>query len=64
MRPERYLQRLEDEKIKLAREAMERPAGRDPFDYGRAVGLYAGLEIAKTLLLDMFAEKERNDFNL
>lgn len=64
MRVEQYLQRIEDEKTKLARETLERPAGREPYDYGRAVGLYAGLDLAKQLLLDMYAEKERKDFNL
>lgn len=64
MRVEQYLQRIEDEKTKLARETLERPAGRDPFDYGRSVGMYAGLDLAKQLLLDLFAEKERKDFNL
>lgn len=64
MRVEQYLQYLEDAKTKLARETLERPAGRDPFDYGRAVGMYAGLDHAKALLIEMFAEKERKDFNL
>jgi len=64
VRVEQYLQRIEDEKTKLARETLERPAGREPYDYGRAVGLYAGLDLAKQLLLDMYAEKERKDFNL
>ena len=58
------LQRLDVEQAALAREALERPAGRDPFDYGRAVGLYAGLEHAKAVMLDMISERERKDFDL
>jgi len=48
----------------LAREALERPAERDAFAYGRAVGLHAGLEHAKSVLLNLIDEKERKDFNL
>jgi len=58
------LQRLEQSQADLARDALEQPQGRDTFEYGRVVGIYAGLELAKTVLLDMVAEKERKDFNL
>jgi hypothetical protein len=43
---------------------LSHPAGKDGFDYGRAVGMYAGLEHAKRTLIDMIAEKERRDFVL
>ena len=43
---------------------MEKPSGRDAFAYGRAVGIHAGLERAKIVLLEMIDEKERKDFNL
>jgi len=59
-----FLQRLEAEQAQLAREAMEKPAGRDAFAYGRAVGIHAGIERAKTVLLEMIDEKERKDFNI
>lgn len=58
------LQRLEQSQADLARDALEQPQGRDVFEYGRVVGMYAGLELAKTVLIDMVAEKERKDFNL
>jgi uncharacterized protein YutE (UPF0331/DUF86 family) len=64
VRIEQYIQHLENEKARLARDALERPAGRDAFEYGRAVGMYAGLDIAKNLLLDLISEKERKDFDL
>jgi hypothetical protein len=64
MRIEVFLQRLEQAQADLARDALEQPQGRDTFEYGRVVGIYAGLELAKTVLIDMVAEKERKDFNI
>jgi hypothetical protein len=61
MKIETLLQRLEAEQLRLATEALERPSGHDVFDYGRAVGIYAGLEHAKRTLIDMVSEKERKD---
>lgn len=57
------LQRLEMEQAKLAHEALQHPQAGD-FNYGRAVGMYAGLDLAKRTLLDLVAEKERKDFDL
>jgi len=64
MRIEVLLQRLEQSQADLARDALEQPQGRDLFEYGKVVGIYAGLELAKTVLIDMVAEKERKDYNL
>lgn len=64
MRIEAFLQRLVQAQADLARDALEQPQGRDTFEYGRVVGMYAGLELAKTVLIDMVAEKERKDFNI
>jgi len=64
MRIEVLLQRLEQSQADLARDALQQPQGRDTFEYGRVVGIYAGLELAKTVLLDTVAEKERRDFDL
>jgi hypothetical protein len=64
MKIEVLLQRLEFEQARLAAEALAHPAGKDGFDYGRAVGMYAGLEHAKRTLIELVAEKERRDFNL
>jgi hypothetical protein len=58
------LQRLEQSQADLARDALQQPQGRDTFEYGRVVGIYAGLELAKTVLIDMVAEDERRGFNL
>ena len=64
MRIEVLLQRLEQSQADLARDALEQPQGRDTFEYGRVVGIYAGLELAKSVLIDTVAEKERKDFNI
>jgi len=64
MRIEVLLQRLEQSQANLARDALEQPQGRDLFEYGKVAGIYAGLELAKTVLIDTVAEKERKDFNL
>lgn len=58
MKIETLLQRLETEQAKLATEALRRPAARDPFEYGRVVGMYAGLELAKESLLSLVKENE------
>lgn len=64
MRIETLLQRLEQSQAELARGALEQPQGRDLYEYGKVIGMYAGLELAKTVLIDMVAEKERRDFDL
>jgi hypothetical protein len=64
MRIEVLLQRLEQSQADLARDALEQPQGRDLFEYGKVVGIYAGLELAKSVLIDTVAEKERKDFNI
>lgn len=64
MRIETLLQRLEQAQGELSRDALQQPQARDTFEYGRVVGMYAGLELAKTVLIDTVAEKERKDFNL
>ena len=64
MRLETLLQRLETEQARLAHEALKQPTAGTTFEYGRVVGMYAGLERAKQTLLDMVEEKERRDFDL
>lgn len=64
MRIETLLQRLEQSQADLAGDALGQPQGRDTFEYGRVVGMYAGLELAKRVLIDTVAEKERKDFDL
>lgn len=58
------LRRLEDEQARLAREALQQPQNPIEFAYGKAVGMYAGLEHAKALLLELIDEKNKRDFHL
>ncbi len=58
MRLETLLQRLETEQARLAAEALRQPAARDAFEYGRVVGMYAGLEMAKAALVASVADEE------
>jgi hypothetical protein len=46
----------------MAVEALERPSGKSEFDYGRAVGLYAGLQRAKEVLINAVAEDSKREF--
>jgi hypothetical protein len=62
VRIETLLQRLEAEQSAVAVEAMERPSGKTEFDYGRALGIYAGLQRAKEVLIDTVAEADKRDF--
>ena len=55
---------IEDAQASLARDTLKQPTGREVFDYGRAVGMYAGLEHAKDLIVGLVAERERRDFDL
>ncbi len=64
MRVEILIRRIEDEQASLAKDALSRPLGKDAYDYGRVVGIYAGLEQAKGLISDLMAEKEAKDFLL
>ncbi len=64
MRVDILIKRLEDEQAKLAREALSRPQGKDGYDYGRVVGLYAGLEQAKNLINALLEEQETRNSNI
>lgn len=64
MRIEVLFQRLEQLQADLARDALMQPQSRDEFEYGRVVGLYSGIELAKKVLIDTVAEKERKEFDL
>ena len=64
MKIEMLLQRLVEEQAMLARETLEQPSGREAYDFGRAVGLYAGIERAKIVLIDLVKEHEKRGFDL
>lgn len=60
----RLVRRLEEEQAQLAQDALGQPSGRDAFEYGRMVGIYAGLQLAKETLLNIQQEDERRGFDL
>lgn len=58
------LRHLEVEQVKLASEALSKPAARDGFEYGRVVGIHSGLERAKQVLLGMLQDDEERGKDL
>ena len=58
------LQRLKAEQQKLAAEALGQPSGRDAFEYGRVVGMHAGLGHAQQVLLSMLKDDEERGKDL
>lgn len=61
---EPLLQRLKTEQALIAQEALAQPQHRDTFEYGRVVGIYAGLQRAADVLIDLVKEQEERGFNL
>jgi hypothetical protein len=60
----RLLHLLETEASDSAIAAMEQPAGREAFDYGRAVGMYAGLRRAFEVIANAQSEEEAHGRDL
>ena len=58
------LRRLEEEQAEHAKRALAQPQNRDSFEYGRMAGLYAGLERAREILLDIQEAHDRADDGL
>ena len=48
---ERAIMNLERELTALAEAALDHPQSRDAFEYGRMVGMYAGLKRAREVLI-------------
>ena len=61
---EAFLRLLDKEQADYAQEALTSPRGREGFDYGYAVGVYAGLGRARELLDSMLRDREAVDNNL
>lgn len=49
---------LETEQQKHAVEALEKPRGESSFEYGRAVGILAGIKHARNVLEEMYREEQ------
>lgn len=58
------LRRIEEAQTALAKSSLSAPQGRDAFEYGRAAGVYAGLEHAKEIIVELLAENDRRDMFL
>lgn len=55
--------KLDEQMTAFAHAAVETPKG-DMFEYGKACGIYAGLKIAKQLLLDTRKDAEDKEQQL
>lgn len=64
MRVEVLLTALIEEQGVLARQALACPAKCDAFEYGRAVGMHAGLQRAIAIITGTNAEEEKKGANL
>jgi len=58
MRLDRLYQKLKAEQDALASSALRSPNARDSFEYGRVVGMYAGLEKAIAILVTLNNEED------
>ena len=59
-----FLAKLDEAQADLARSALLQPSGKDLFDYGRLVGIYAGLEQARSILIDILTDRDEKDRRL
>ncbi len=53
-----YLRRLDKEMEEHAKRSLLQPSEKDLFEYGQAVGLYRGLQLARTLYEDVLSEDD------
>jgi|TARA_R110000868_G_scaffold225126_2_gene477365 hypothetical protein len=60
---DQILRLLEEAQASLAKNALQQPQDRDAFEYGRTVGMYAGLEHAKDVIVNMVADRERKEYD-
>lgn len=55
---ERLFTKLKAEQDQLASAALRSPSARDSFEYGRVVGMYAGLDRALAILVSLHNEED------
>lgn len=60
----KFLNRLKDEQLKYAGEALRRPQNRDAFEYGHRVGIMEGFDAAINILLTLIDEEKYRDNDL
>ena len=61
MKVETVLARLDEEMLRVARDAVETPREGTSYEYGRMIGLYAGLALAKETVVNLYADKDERD---
>jgi hypothetical protein len=62
VRVEATVQKLDAKLNETAHQLLHTPPGRDAFEFGRAVGIYAGLTMAKQVLLNFYEEERKASF--
>ena len=58
---DRYTIALEAKQVELAISAMKTPSGHDPFEYGRACGIFGGLQLALDILNEIHRDQAAKD---
>ena len=61
---QRLLVRLKEAQREYAFGALQRPSQKDTFEYGHAVGVIAGYEMAINVLLDIVSEEKYGNKDL
>lgn len=61
---ETLLKRLDDQLLEHSQQALMTPGERDAFAFGRACGIYAGLDRARGILKEMISEADDFDDRL
>lgn len=61
---QKLLVRLKEAQREHAIGALQRPSQRDTFEYGHAVGVIAGYEMAINILLELVNEEKYGDKDL
>ncbi len=66
MRVEDIIALIEGKKAEVARDTLEQPGSGERIEYafGRAVGMYAGLELAKEAILEFYRDRAARDSRL
>ena len=56
-----FLRKIDQALAEFAADALRAPQGKEAFDYGRSVGVYAGLEQARQILIDTVRDADARD---
>lgn len=59
-----FVQKIKQRQAEFATSALTKPAERTEHEYGRVCGIYAGLEMALELYLDLLADRDQKDREL